>query len=844
MSETFLTSITLSLIFHKQKMIDWLLFNYSGFFDNHRNKMKNTKKAAVVTMISGWLFDAYPLDNKMIFWIKQENGNTIRLEDNIWSHSIYVVLSDYNNDKPDLLSKLLKQKDITSLLKDYEFVRRYEKITDKSAESEVLKLTLSDSTKALTLAKRIQALGKKFGEYRLYNVDLLPEQSYFYEHNIFPLAFCKASSSGIISYPKLSWINKDDVWSTDYHLPEFKIIYIKVIIKKEQKLPRYSDKIQSIYVKKQRHKIFEIQNESEYDIIKELEREVAKADPDFIFTDDGDSFTFPYLIYRAEINDNTTINLSREPTRPLKKPAREGTSYFSYGRVCFKPTIVRLYGRIHLDQSNSFIWNDSGLHGLCEIARICRMPLHAASRASIGKCLSSLQFYHATQKGILIPWKSTIAELFKNFKQLLIADRGGFIFEPEIGVHEQVAEFDFVSLYPNIMFRKNLSSETITCGCCPDSDLKVPELLDCYHICKRRTGIVPISLEIVLEKRAKYKQLSKLSSISLELNAIYEARQSVLKWILVTSFGYLGYNNAKFGRIDAHIAVCAFDRQILLQAAKIAERQGFRVLHGIVDSIWIKEKDDMKTAATQQQKEEKEKADYLHLKESIEKETGFAISFEGVYKWVAFVHSKVNTNLPVPNRYFGVFEDNDLGGDGNLKIRGIEARRHDTPVFFLKFQQQILEIMATGNTINEVKALMPIVADIYKKYALLLKERRIPLEELVFTKILSKDSNEYQKNRNTLENDAVQQLGREGKCIKAGQILRYIISDYYYKEKLYRDNSTNKTRTIPIELIDEKTYHYDVKRYTELLAEICNSVTEPFGYKINKSSYFILEGRK
>jgi hypothetical protein len=32
-------------------------------------------------MTSGWLFDAYPLDNKMVFCIKQENGNTIRLED-------------------------------------------------------------------------------------------------------------------------------------------------------------------------------------------------------------------------------------------------------------------------------------------------------------------------------------------------------------------------------------------------------------------------------------------------------------------------------------------------------------------------------------------------------------------------------------------------------------------------------------------------------------------------------------------------------------------------------------------------------------------------------------------
>ena len=60
--------------------------------------------------------------------------------------------------------------------------------------------------------------------------------------------------------------------------------------------------------------------------------------------------------------------------------------------------LSKLYGRIHFDKSNSFILNDSGLQGLYEIARICRMPLHTASRASIGKCLSSLQFYYATQE--------------------------------------------------------------------------------------------------------------------------------------------------------------------------------------------------------------------------------------------------------------------------------------------------------------------------------------------------------------------------------------------------------------------------------------------------------------
>jgi DNA polymerase-2 len=282
----------------------------------------------------------------------------------------------------------------------------------------------------------------------------------------------------------------------------------------------------------------------------------------------------------------------------------------------------------------------------------------------------------------------------------------------------------------------------------------------------------------------------------------------------------LGFNNAKFGRIDAHIAVCAFDRQILLQTAKIAEKDGFRILHGIVDSVWIQQKKKMKNTAVTKQ-------DYLELKESIKEQTGFAISFEGIYKWIAFVPSKINNQLPVPNRYFGVFEEGN-----SLKVRGLESRRHDTPPFFSKCQQEVLEIMARGNSINEVKALMPVVSDAFRKYSHLLKENKVPLEELVFTKQTSKNSNEYQLTRNTIENDSIQQLDIEGKSLKAGQILKYVITDYYNRRKKYSKNK--RRRTIPVELINEKTTtvtaSYDVRKYTELLAETCNSVTQPFGY--------------
>jgi DNA polymerase, archaea type len=784
-------------------------------------------------VVEGWLFDAYPLKDKMVIWMKLKNGinNTaVRLEDN-WSHSIYVA-SDNKLDLKSLMDKIHRdESDIASIVKGYELTPRYERITD-STITEVLKLTLSDSTKALALVSKIETLtddcdNNKFGRLRFYNVDLLPAQSYFYEHDIFPLAFCEVYESHSHS-KKLKWIMKDSVLSPDYKLPAFRTIHISLDIRKEGKIPRYGDRIHSISITPQQvgkeqeitdDESLEIHSESEADILCQLlEHITRKIDPDFIFTNNGDSFAFPYLIHRAEKNDIELI-LGREPEIPLKKPIKQGISYFSYGRTYFKPTTINLLGRIHIDKDNSFIYNDSELQGLYEISRICRMPLHTAARASIGKCLSSLQFYYANQKGILVPWKPALAEHFKTFEELLTADRGGLIFEPETGVHEQVAEYDFVSLYPNIMLKKNLSAETICCNCCcHNSKLRVPELD--YNICEKRIGITPTSLRIVLDKRSIYKQLLKCTAISTALKRKYELSQNSLKWILVTSFGYLGFNNAKFGRIDAHIGVCAFDRQILLQAAKIAERHGFKVLHGIVDSLWIK-----KDGSGGRIKEE----DYLQLKGSIENKTGFKISFEGIYKWIAFVHSKRNDALPVPNRYFGVLED------GSLKIRGIEARRHDTPTLFNRCQNEILEVMAAGNTINEVNALMPKVKDIFQKYVTFLKERRkVPLEELAFTKRLSKDSKEYQKNRDTVENNALSLLQIEGKSLKAGEILKYVITDYYRHCNNKNSQSSGNMRAIPIELInDEKTTTtYDVRRYTQLLAETCNSVTEPFGYTI------------
>ncbi|MDE1862254.1 MAG: hypothetical protein KGI33_05010 [Thaumarchaeota archaeon] len=721
-------------------------------------------------MTTGLLFDSYPIGSTMVSWIKDGRGMT-RIEDD-WTPSIYVASDDRKN-----LERLARNGKVLQYISSDEIVERVERVTD-AARSNVLRLRLRDSHSILDLARTVESL-HGYGRYRLYNVDVPPAQSYFYEYDIFPFGrFAR----------KNGWVQEDDVESTDYEIPALRMAYVSVVPRKQSRLARPSDRIDSIIINGEI-----IRSGDETEIMLQLVSDIRRQDPDLVITSGGDSFDLPYLVHRASENGiSHRLVLGREVV-PLQRPRRKGTSYFSYGRMYFKPSAVMLFGRIHIDTSSCFIWGGpEDLHGLYEIARVCRMPLQTASRASIGRCMSSLQFYNAERRGLLVPWKPVMAEAFKPRSELLVGDRGGLIFEPEAGAYENVAELDFASLYGSIMEKKNISAETILCPCCQDSENRVPELG--YNICRRK-GIVPQSLGILLKKRRMYTEL--LAGPHGERSSVYEARKSALKWILVTSFGYLGFNNAKFGRIDAHMAVCAFARRILLQAVRIAEERGFRVLHGIVDSLWLHRK-----GATRDE--------YGHVRDEIVRATGFEMSLE-VYRWLVFLPSREDVMVPVANKYFGAFED------GRMKIRGIEARRHDTPEFLRRCQLEVLGMMARAGSISEVRDVMPQALSIYEKYKGDLEGGAVPADELAFTTRASKDVCSYRVN--SVQRDAMLQMHAEGDDVRAGQKVRYVITDY----------SRRTRRTAPLQMAGAG---YDVRRYVRMLAECCNTVTRPFGTEI------------
>ncbi|MBI2127023.1 MAG: hypothetical protein HYU02_06915 [Thaumarchaeota archaeon] len=719
----------------------------------------------------------------MVVWIKKADGGTVRLTDK-WNNAIYV-----SADSKTSLEWLSRHNKVQPYIDSTCFVRKREHVSDYE-EREVLKLVLRRADEAERLAKVVEGLAD-FGEYRIYNADLLSAQAYFIDKDLFALAKVRAQKEGEI----IHWELLDSVQAEDYEVPPLKRVTLRVEVNAAKAIPKFSDPIKKITIFSDERTI-EIGEGDEREKILALVNSIREVDADIIFIEKGDTFTTHYLVERAYVNKMLNKLVLSRDLIPLWRLDPKGTSYFAYGRILHTPTSHQLYGRINFDAENYFVFEEAGLDGLFEVARICRMPLHKGSRASIGKCLSSVQFYVASKQNLLIPWKPTRAEVPKTGKTLLLGDRGGFIFEPKIGVHENVGEIDFTSLYPFIMVHFNISAETVLCRCCRDSKARVPEVD--YNICQKRIGIVPKSLKLILDKRIDYKN-RKNQTEDPELKRKYGSRVDALKGILVCSFGYLSYRNAKFGLIDCHIAVCAYARRILLETARIAERRGFEVVHGIVDSLWI-------------EKPRAKRDDFEDLSKEIEREIGLPLSFEGIYRWVAFLPSRMHEDVPVLNRYFGVFED------GNMKLRGIELRRSDTIKLVADCQREILETFSVAEDAEGVRKLIPGAIDVVKSYVDLIKQRKVPLNDLIITNRLSKNFNEY--TGTISQAAAVKQLAEEGLELMAGQSVSYIVTKF--------DSRDPKMKVRAVQLLDP-SIRFDKDRYIELLIRGVSAILQPFG---------------
>ena len=758
--------------------------------------MHSDKNRVAHNGVKGWIFDVYPsAQGEVAVWIIGENGERIHLTDR-FEPKIYI------SGKTEEIERLASHFYSSNIIASWNFTFKYAHPADME-KTKVLEVTLKDCRKTYMFTRSILKMGD-YLRYEVHNCDLRGDREYFFANDIFPLAHVKVEADAA----NLRYTLLDSVESVDYSVPTLRVMKLSVEIAKKGRIQNFNDAIEKITVT-QDGKSTLIDQGSEAEKILELVQTVKESDPDLILTAGGDSYLFPYLARRATINDvlNRFV-LSRDEVPFTTKSAAAGKTFFSYGRTFYRAPTARLFGRVHIDECNTFALTESGFEGLIEIARICRMPLHTASRSSIGSSMSSIQFYQAVKDDVLIPGNKSMPETFKSAYELLVGDRGGIVYEPRVGIHDDIGEVDFSSMYPSLMIKNNISAETVLCKCCPDSHLRIPELN--YHICEKRVGIVPKTLKLVVSKRLLYKRLKEETGDA-ALKEVYDRRQAALKWILVTCFGYLGYKNAKFGTVDGHIGVCAFGRDAFLRASRIAESRGFTIVHGIVDSLWLKKKD-----ATIQ--------DYTELCNEISREIGVPLNFEGRYKWLVFLPSKVHPRIGVLNRYYGVMEN------GKVKVRGLEIRRRDTPHFIYEAQMEMINILAKADNPNEFYSKIPEALKVVKDYRRKLLNGEVPVWNLIVTKHLSKRPEKYTQRVSQVI--AAEQLMKEGAEIHAGKNISFLFTDAENKRYNHR---------VRAEQLIEKGVNPDTKKYLLLLYASAASLLGFSGYTA-KSVYDAVRG--
>jgi hypothetical protein len=122
--------------------------------------------------------------------------------------------------------------------------------------------------------------------------------------------------------------------------------------------------------------------------------------------------------------------------------------------------------------------------------------------------------------------------------------------------------------------------------------------------------------------------------------------------------------------------------------------------------------------------------------------------------------------VPVGNRYFGVFQD------GSIKIRGLEARRRDTPAWVAAMQTALIEHLAQAPDADHLRERLPGAFELLRQGLRRLRAGQVPPEDLLVAQKLSRVLEKYTSPSPAAR--AAMQLRRAGKEVQPGQRVPFL----------------------------------------------------------------------
>ncbi len=357
---------------------------------------------------------------------------------------------------------------------------------------------------------------------------------------------------------------------------------------------------------------------------------VKENNVDIIVGYNSDNFDFPYLKDRAKLYGiDLDLGMDNSNIKFIRRGFTNAASfkglihvdlylvmrrYMTLERYTLERVYYELFGEEKVDVPGEHIWEywdsdstqlddlfDYSLDDVVstlkiaqqtlplnlELTRIVGQPLFDLSRMATGQQAEWFLVKEAYFDNEVVPNKPGGS----NFALRAAEENneGGYVKEPEIGLHENLVQFDFRSLYPSIIISKNISPDVLVIGdvdnigdynVSPEHGLKFK---------KEPKGFIPSVIAKILKERFKIKKAMKASVDPTEKKTL-DVQQQAIKRLANTMYGIYGFPRFRWYSYECAKAITSWGRQYIKKAMEKAQDYGFYAIYADTDGFYAKYK--------------------------------------------------------------------------------------------------------------------------------------------------------------------------------------------------------------------------------------------------------------
>jgi DNA polymerase-2 len=290
---------------------------------------------------------------------------------------------------------------------------------------------------------------------------------------------------------------------------------------------------------------------------------------------------------------------------------------------------------------------------------------------------------------------------------------GGYVFDPVPGIYENVAVFDFKSLYPSIIrtFKIDPYSRLV-------AEKNTRETPNGYKFSFTENFLPDFIEQLMIQREEAKKKGDKYLS-------------QAVKILMNSFYGVMGSYGCRFYHPDLPSAITGTGKWLLLHCKAYLEHSGYRTLYGDTDSLFVELKDTENLKAAEKLGVKLNKFLSEELKEKFNVESHLEIEYEKIYSKFVLTSTR-GADAGAKKRYAGLVQDGD---EEKLEFVGMEFVRSDWTQLAKEFQSELYMRFLNGGVIE----------DWIRELVNSIKKGELD-EKLIYKKRLRRDIESYIKN--------------------------------------------------------------------------------------------------